>query len=60
MTKTQVEVITSVQRRRRWSRSEKERIVTAALESGEGIHTSQLFRVSSSVNGRNFRRRSIL
>ena len=28
MTKTQVEVITSVQRRRRWSRSEKERIVT--------------------------------
>ena len=53
MTKTQVEVITSVQRRRRWSRSEKERIVTAALESGAvasevaraaGIHTSQLFR----------------
>jgi transposase len=46
-------VITSVQRRRRWSRSEKERIVTAALESGAvasevaraaGIHTSQLFR----------------
>ena len=30
MTKTQVEVITSVQRRRSWSRSEKERIVTAA------------------------------
>jgi hypothetical protein len=29
MTKTQVEVITSVQRRRRWSRSEKERIVAA-------------------------------
>jgi DNA invertase Pin-like site-specific DNA recombinase len=26
MTKTQVEVITSVQRRRRWSRAEKERI----------------------------------
>jgi hypothetical protein len=25
MTKTQVEVITSVQRRRRWSRAEKER-----------------------------------
>ena len=50
MTKTQVEVITSVQRRRRWSRSEK---VTAAMESGAvasevaraaGIHTSQLFR----------------
>ena len=45
--------VTSVQRRRRWSRSEKERIVTAAMESGAvasevaraaGIHTSQLFR----------------
>jgi transposase len=53
MTKTQVEVITSVQRRRRWSRTEKERIVAAALEPGAvasevaraaGIHTSQLFR----------------
>ena len=53
MTKQQVEVITSVQRRRRWSRAEKERIVTAALEPGAvasevareaGIHVSQLFR----------------
>jgi transposase len=53
MTKTQVELITSVQRRRRWSRGEKERIVAAALEPGvvasevareAGIHTSQLFR----------------
>jgi transposase len=53
MTKAQVEVITSVQRRRRWSRAEKERIVTAAMEPGAvasevaraaGIHTSQLFR----------------
>jgi transposase-like protein len=53
MTKTQVEVITSVQRRRRWSRAEKEQIVAAALEPGAvasevaraaGIHTSQLFR----------------
>jgi transposase len=53
MTETQVEVITSVQRRRRWSRAEKERIVAAALEPGAvasevartaGIHTSQLFR----------------
>jgi len=53
MTKAQVEVITSVQRRRRWSRAEKERIVAAALEPGAvasevaraaGIHTSQLFR----------------
>lgn len=53
MTNTQVEVITSVQRRRSWSRAEKERIVAAALEPGAvasevaraaGIHTSQLFR----------------
>ena len=33
MTKA-VEVITSVQRRRRWSRCEKERIVAVALEPG--------------------------
>jgi transposase len=53
MTKAQVEVITSVQRRRHWSRAEKERIVAAAIERGAvasevartaGIHTSQLFR----------------
>jgi transposase len=53
MTKTQVEVITSVQRRRRWSRSEKEQIVAAAMEPGAvasevaraaGIYPSQLFR----------------
>jgi transposase len=53
MAHAQVEVITSVQRRRRWSRAEKERIVAAALEPGAvasevaraaGIHTSQLFR----------------
>jgi len=53
MTKSQVEVITSVQRRRRWSASEKERIVSAAMEPGAvssevaraaGIHVSQLFR----------------
>jgi len=52
MTKA-VEVITSVQRRRRWSRAEKERIVASAMEPGAvaseiaraaGIHTSQLFR----------------
>jgi transposase len=51
MTKT--EVITSVQRRRRWSRAEKEQIVAAAMVEGAnasevareaGIHTSQLFR----------------
>jgi transposase len=48
-----VEVITSVERRRRWSRAEKERIVAAAIAPGAiasevaraaGIHTSQLFR----------------
>ena len=53
MTQAQVEVVTSVQRRRRWSRAEKERIVAAALEPGAiasevaraaGIHSSQLFR----------------
>ena len=53
MSKTQVEVITSVQRRRRWAISEKERIVAAALEPdavasevarAAGIHVSQLFR----------------
>jgi transposase len=53
MTQAQVEVITSAQRRRRWSWAEKERIVAATLEPGAiasqvaratGIHTSQLFR----------------
>jgi transposase len=53
MTKTQVEVITSVGRRRRWSRADKERIVAAAMEPGAvasevargaGIEPSQLFR----------------
>jgi transposase len=53
MTKGRVEVITSVQRRRRWSVAEKQRIVAASLERGAvasavareaGIHVSQLFR----------------
>ncbi len=54
MTNSAVEVITSVvQRRRRWPRAEKKRIVAAALAPGAvasevaraaGIHTSQLFR----------------
>ena len=53
MTKAQIELITSVQRRRRWSQAEKEQIVAAAMEPGAvasevaraaGIHTSQLFR----------------
>ena len=52
MTK-QIEVVASVQRRRRWPRAEKERIVAAAMEPGAvasevaraaGIHVSQLFR----------------
>jgi transposase len=52
MTHASVEVITSVQRRRYWSRAEKERLVAASLEPGaiasaigrkSGIHISQLF-----------------
>jgi transposase len=52
MTK-QIEVVTSVQRRRRWPRAEKERIVAAAMAPGAvasavaraaEIHVSQLFR----------------
>jgi transposase len=52
MTKA-IEVITSVQRRRHWSRADKERLVAAAMEPGAvasevargaGIHASQLFR----------------
>jgi transposase len=52
MTKTQVEVITSVQRRRRWTAAEKERLVAATLEAGAvvsaiareaGVHPSQLY-----------------
>ena len=51
MTK-QVEVITSIQRRRRWTAAEKERLVTACLEPGAvisaitrqaGVHPSQLY-----------------
>jgi transposase len=53
VTMSRVEVITSVQRRRRWSRAEKELLVAATLEPGvtvsevsqtAGIHSSQLFR----------------
>ena len=53
MTKQLVEVITSVERRRRWPREEKERLVAATFEPGArvseiarsaGIHVSQLFR----------------
>ena len=53
MTLPRVEVITSVERRRRWSLEEKERLVAASFEPGvtaseiarsAGIHVSQLFR----------------
>lgn len=53
MTKHPIEVITSVERRRRWSREDKERLVAACFEPeaviseiarAAGIHVSQLFR----------------
>ena len=52
MTKSQIEVITSVERRRRWTAAEKERLVAASLEPGAvmsalareaGVHPSQLY-----------------
>ena len=52
MTNGRVEVITSVQRRRRWRMSEKQQLVAASLEPGAsvsalareaGIHASQLY-----------------
>jgi len=52
MSKPAIEVITSVERRRRWSAAEKERLVAASLERGAtvsavareaGIHPGQLF-----------------
>lgn len=53
MTMKRVEVLSSPERRRRWSRAEKERLVAAMLEPDAnasdiarraGVHTSQLFR----------------
>ncbi|MCP3475906.1 transposase [Bradyrhizobium sp. CCGUVB1N3] len=53
MTISRAELITSVERRRRWSQDEKERLVAASLEPGAtvsevarmaGLHVSQLFR----------------
>ncbi|WP_411909950.1 IS66-like element accessory protein TnpA [Mesorhizobium sp. ESP6-5] len=53
MTMARLEVITSVERRRRWSGEEKEHLVAASFEPGvsvsevarsAGIHVSQLFR----------------
>ena len=52
MTNQRVEIITSVQRRRRWSVAEKEQLVAASLEPGAsvsavareaGIHPGQLY-----------------
>ena len=52
MTHGRVEIITSVERRRRWSSAEKERLVAATLEPGAsvsaiareaGIHPGQLY-----------------
>ncbi|WP_164841743.1 hypothetical protein [Sinorhizobium meliloti] len=40
MTKHQIEVITSVERRRRWSREEKERLVAATLEPAQVFQRS--------------------
>ncbi|SDR45265.1 transposase [Rhizobiales bacterium GAS113] len=51
MTNGPVEIITSVERRRRWSSAEKEQLVAASLEPGAsvsaiardaGVHASQL------------------
>lgn len=53
MTPSRVEVITSVERRRRWPQAEKERLVALSLAPGTstsqiarsaGLHVSQLFR----------------
>ena len=53
MTMVRGEVITAVERRRRWSREEKEQLVAASFEPGvtvsaiarsAGMHASQLFR----------------
>ena len=52
VTNQRVEIITSVERRRRWSDAEKERLVAASLEPGAsvsavarqaGIHPGQLY-----------------
>ncbi len=52
MTNGRIEVLTSIERRRRWSASEKRQLVAASLEPGAsvsalareaGIHASQLY-----------------
>lgn len=47
MTKHPIEVITSVERRRRWSREEKERLVAACFEPGAVI--SEVARAAGSL-----------
>ncbi|XYK79020.1 MAG: transposase [Labrenzia sp.] len=53
MTKQHIKVITSVERRRRWTQADKERLVAACLEPGASVsevaraarcHVSQLIR----------------
>ena len=45
MTIARVEVITSVQRRRRWSRAEKERLVAATFEPCVTVSEDSQYRV---------------
>ena len=61
MAKSEVEVITSEQRRRHWSRAEKERIVAVTWEPGAtilgvartfGVHASQVFRWRQQLCGK--------
>jgi len=61
MTNGRVEVITSVERRRRWSSVEKQRLVAATLEPGAsvsaiareaGIHPGQLYGWRRQLRGR--------
>jgi transposase len=61
MTNGRVEVITSVERRRRWSAAEKQQLVVASLEPGgsvsaiareAGIHPSQLYGWRRQLRGR--------
>ncbi len=60
MTKHPIEVITSVERRRRWSREEKEQLVAACLEPdaviSEIAHAAASMSASSSVGARSFAR----
>ena len=67
MANGRVEVVTTVQRRRRWSVGEKEQLVAATLEPGAsvsavaraaGIHPSQLYgwRAADGLSGQPLRR----